>query len=53
MKLLIVWAIGIALLAIASGFRKKAPVASAPRVHEASADKTATPNQRANNRPAA
>ena len=41
MELLIVWAIGIALL-IASGFRKKTPVAAAPPVHKAAADKAVT-----------
>jgi len=53
MKLLIVWAIGIALLTIVSGFRKKTPVAAAPRVHKAAADKTVTPNPPADYRPAA
>jgi hypothetical protein len=53
MKLLIVWAIGIALLTIASGFRMKTPVAAAPRVHKAAADKTITQNPPTGYRPAA
>jgi hypothetical protein len=53
MKLLIVWAIGIALLTIASGFRKKTLVAAAPRVHEAAADKTSRQIRAPTIRPAA